>query len=384
MENNNPASLNKKIATVAAILAGLLVIVLGYYLYLAYSSGGNAVIGDPDNALIEQASKNAQSLDMQAASAAYAELAATETDPEQRARYVIMQGSAANNSGNYNMGIPLLKEVVADMSISNQLRAEALIAMAQVSFKPNSDEALRLIFNDDGIYAEALGSGGISSTEDLKLAIGNLYQMADSYHQYAISQYARAFAEGRYLLNRSDLSEAERQESLTFIENALNSGDALLSAELASGFYEADQVSVISDSLFMSMHMRLFALEVLARTDETKREEVESYYTYTLDVFASILNVPAVWSLESYVRFYYAVYLVDVYGEERADDIRQAMSRVIAETDDRAISNAYSIWPFFEATLVNPTNSANATMIQNVANIDSAFQAFLEAKGWLK
>lgn len=385
MENNNPASLNKKITTVAVILAGLLLLVIGYYFYLAYSNGGEAVIEDPDKALVEEATKNAQSLDMQAASAVYAELAASETDPEKRARYAIMQGFASNNSGNYEVGIPLLKAVVADPAASNQLKAEALIAMLQVNFKPNSEEALQLIFNDDGIYAEALSGGDINNIEDLKSGINNLYQVADNYHQYAVSQYARAFAEGRYLLNRSDLSESERQESLIFIENALNNGDALLSTELASGFYEMDQVNAVRDALFMSMHMRLFALEVLARTDETKREEVDSYYGYTLDVFSYTLNAPAMWSIESYVRFYYAAYLADVYGEERVGDIQQVMSRVIAETDDRAISNAYSIWPFFEATLSNPeSSSADASMIQEVASVDPAFQAFLEARGWVR
>lgn len=383
MENTNPASLNKKIVFTALIMGMLALLFGGYYFYLAPDDNG-ASVEDPDRAMIEEASKNVQALDMTAASAMYAELTSSETDPEKRARYAIMQGFTSNNAGNYESGIPLLKAIIADPAIPNQLKAGALITMLQVGFKPNSEEALRLIFDDGGIYAEALAGGDINDMDDLQLAIDNLYQVADSYHQYAVSQYARAFMRSRYFFSHPDLTEAEKQEVLTMIETALNNGDALLSAELDSGFYKENQVDPIKDMLFMSMHMRLFALEVLARTDETKREEVDSYYAYTLSVFSSILNAPATWSIENYVRFYYAAYLTEVYGEEREDEIRNAMAPIYIVSGDRAVSNEYSIWPFFEVTLANSeSRSVDAEMIREVADIDSNFQTFLEAKGWL-
>lgn len=380
MHSSDQVPLNKIIAAISVVVAGVSLLIMGYYFYLAYNRGAS----DPDNVLIVEASKNVQTLDMQSASASYAALATSETDPEKRARYVIMQGFTSNNAGNYEAGIPLLKAVVANPAESNQVKAEALITMLQISFKPNSEEALDLIFNDDGIYAEARGDGDISSVVNQKFAIGNLYQVADTYHQYAISQYARAFLEARYLLSHRGMSGVEKQESLTFIEATLNNGDALLSVELNSGFYEKDQVNAVRDMLFMSMHMRLFALEVLARTDETRRDDVEAYYAYTLGVFSYTLNVPAVWSMENYVRFYYAAYLADVYGEEKAGEIHNVMLPLYVVSGEREISNSYSIWPFLESALSSSeSHNADAAMIQKIAGIDPTFKAFLEAQGWL-
>lgn len=382
MTNDTHLALNKILATIAIVLACLLVLVSSYYFYISYTS--RVSVADSDTALLNEAASRAQALDMNAASAMYAELVATETDPTKRARYAILQGFATNHAGQYDVGIPLLKAVAADQTVPSELKAEALIALLQLNFKPEATVPLRMIFNDGGIYAEAMADGSVDNIRDLRTAVNNLYETADSYHAYAVSEYARAFAAGQYVLNSTDLPADEKEERLAFIKNSIIAGDSLIDAELQAGLYKEDTTNVVRELLFTSMHMKLFALEVLARADESMRGEVDTYYKFLLEVFADTLNAPSVWSIENYARFYYAAYLAEVYGEERAVDIQTAMLPLYNASGDRALSNTYSIWIFFENALGAPEQyGVNASLITKVAEISNDFNVFLQAKGWV-
>lgn len=323
----------------------------------------------------------ASNLNMEGAADMYASMAAAETDPVRKARLLTLEGFSRNNMGEYEAGIPLLKSVVANESLPNRIKAEALLAMMYVSFT-NDINPLQLIFNDSGIYAEALSGGDINNQMDLNVAVRNLYKKADTYYPYAFSQLALSVAPAYYLLNEKEASEEDRAKARTAIQSYLVKADSLLNSEMREqNIYAGEFDNVIRFLFPMSMHLRLRALEALALEDESRRAETEDYYAYIIGVF-SFFNTPAHKSIESYVRFYYASYLARVYGEIREPEIMQAMMPV-HDTSDLAKSNSFSVWKFFEKELTSST-SVEAVHINAVAEYDPTFKTFLISKGWLQ
>ena len=360
------------------IIYGVLAVLVVAILYVGFNWYTDKQVAERQQA-ITAANVQATQLDMEGAGAMYAAMAAAETDPLKRARLLTLEGFARNSAGEYSAGIPLLKSVVADPNVPNKIKAEALLAMLYVSFR-NDMTPLQLIFNDGGIYAEALAGGDINSNDDLLDAVTNLYSKADSYYPYAFSQLALTVRPVYFLLNIEESSDAEKETARQAIEAHLTRADELLGSEMREQNLYASELDNVIRGLFpMTMHLRLRALEALALEDETQQPRTEEYYTYILGVF-DYYEMPMYRAIESYMRFYYASYLARVHGEIRAQEISQVMAPVYDETN-LAVSNSYSIWKFFETELANPA-SLETSHIRRIAEHDPAFKQFLINKGW--
>lgn len=370
----------------------LLVVVIVMGVYFAYAWYQTNILGDDSSENPSLADRNtderflaatadAQNLNMEAASARYRELAESEQDPILKRRYTILEGFSLNNSGNYQSGIKLLKSVVADPEATDQVRAEALIAMLHVYYRSVGVEILQEIFNDGGIYAEAMGEGDLNNLADLEEAVINLYRTASDYYQYAFTQYALANAPSVFVLNNPDASEDAISEAIETARTYVNKGDVLLDIEMRSGLYVNDEENVIRDLLFMAMHLRLHTLETIARKKEDYREIVESYYPRVIE-FYNDFDYLAVKSLEAYVRFYYAAYLADVYGEDRAAEIRTVLQPIYDSNADWQSVVGYSFGPFVGSVMERPIEEHNSIndMISTLSEIDSSFSEFVSVQ----
>lgn len=302
---------------------------------------------------------------------------------DSRAKLQLRLGHMRNFLSDYRGGIPLIKEVIADESVSPEIRSLA-IGYLFLSYTNGRDtRAAEVIFDDTGIYRTALAGGDIRHPEDLGRAMHNLFLVADSWYETSFIKYLLALQAAGRLLDDATLSASEKQESVQTVIAYVTEGDVLWGHELARDDYSG---SVFQRLAVLSTAFRFYNLTVIARFDESYRSKAESAYDEMMRQFARYRSegnnrfIPT----EGYIRLYYAAYLADVYGEDRAPHIRGIIAPTIIADGVEGEANELGIWRFYKLELTRDVaeRQHNERFILSVAKYAPDFDAFLISKGW--
>lgn len=279
----------------------------------------------PPKTLLELAQRDVDNLDLYVAGNKFEILSNNEIDLIGKARYMILAGWSYNSAGDYVFGIPILKNIVTDNSLPVDVRTEAVIALGSVSYHINVARAHDVLFNDDESSSPLFKSTASTSIPIIVSDFHKLFVSADQLHQYSFTKYALSSVHVFALLNL-ELNKEQQLSTLESIKTLVKTGDYLFAEEKQSGLYEAESINILRTQAPLIMHLRLLAQEAVARfeDDDRGRKNIDDYYKTVIDTFDSY-DTPALQSAETLVRFNYAIYLYDVYGEKRADDVRDAL-----------------------------------------------------------
>ncbi len=361
---------NRTVYVVLAI-AFIVGLSVAYWWYTAYRPAE----------LFRAARQSSASLDFQQAAENYRTLSESAGSSDDRTRYRIREGFSDNRGGNFATGIPILKDVISDPAVPNYLKVEALVAMTNIYYRYRWREPLQMIFSDGGMYANALGEGSIDKLADLENALEKLYGTANETYETSYVHYMLAVAAASRVLDRPGLPEDTMTKEIGSIRSHIQRGDSLYRLEFDRGLYTSSSLSIFNVFRISMRHFRLFSLEVVARYDLSYRKTVEETYQR---VILDSSQWPS--TVEAYMRFYYAAYLIDVYGSSRSDEVKSIMWPIMEETGSWGESNRLSMWVFLDRELNRPVSEQghNKRFILSIAAADPEFKEFLIKKGFLK
>ena len=329
------------------------------------------------------ATQSSANLDFLQAAERYSLLRASAKNSDDAIRYRIREAYTYNRGGNIAAGIPIFKAIISDSNVPDHLKAEALLTMPSIYYRGRWKEPLQMIFNDGGIYAVALGEGNIDNLTDLATALENLYKTANEIYETSYAHYMLAVAAASRVLDRPGLPKDTMTKEIESIRSHIQRGDSLYRLEFDGGLYGDGSLSILNTLRTPARSLRLFSLEATARHDPSTRGIVEeTYQQVTLN--QSELPDPQV--IEAYTRFYYAAYLIDVYGSSRNAEVKSVMRPILEETGSWGESNKLSMWVFLDRELNRPVaeQNHNKRLILSVAAADPEFKEFLIKKGFLK
>jgi hypothetical protein len=293
-------------------------------------------------------------------------------------------GQLYNRNGEYATGIPILKEIVANESLSSKLRVEALITMVGPYYNGRLQEPLELIFADDAsLYKEALGTGNANDPDDLQIALRRLLERGDSLYPMSYIKYSIALWYSGQLIDNNALTKEERDSYQLALLELLAEGNGLRDIEIRSNDFRSP--NLIYDLYFVAQNFKFYNLTILARLDKSYVGSVESAWNTLMSEYDRIQDLSTAQKLvQSYTRFYYAAFLADIYGSAKQEEIISVMSPIALGIGDFANSNQFLL-PFFEKELTRPQveRGHNEKFILAVASLDVDFKNLLESKGWL-
>lgn len=317
------------------------------------------------------------SFDFEKAISLYQGLADTTDNKETAASAEVKLGNAYILSGNAKQGISQIKRVIADESLSGRTRAWALSVMTNAYYHGRDKKALQLIFDDSGIYKEAMEGGDINNIHDLEEALHRLYLIADTWDTYHYLSYVIALQPANDLLDNPSLTDAQKKNDLQSLKDGIREGDKMASLEAArSDFLPYATMWVLA------RQFRFFNLLVLARYDQSYEQDAQAAYEELMTIYAAYPDNQPLKMLSGYTRFYYAAYLAEVYGAKRAQDI----ASIIKPTTSAEQAYQLSVWRFYqnEMTRDKADRNHNEKFILSVATYDADFDAFLISRGWKK
>jgi len=366
---------NRLVFAIGAIIA-FSAFVVGYYLWQSF--------------IERQYEERAQSIRRTIATDLYFDTASLDeyaaaleqlADPQVHAQHQIRLGAAYNLADKYERGVPLIKGVIADESVSADTRALGVAYLFLAYAKDRDQNVGKLVFDDSGIYNEALGGGDFTRTADLEAAYHRLFQIADEWQPVSLIKYLLALKSANDLLDTENLSEKREAEDIQAITVYIRSGDSLSAQERARTGYNG---SLFQASGSFGWNFRFYNLTSLARFDVSKQSEVEESYRRITQAVAANQPHGGLLAIENYARFYYAAYLADVFGSARAADIVSSMAPTLATDGLQGRANENGIWPFYEAELTRPEpeRNHNRRFILSIAALNPGFDAFLLSRGW--
>lgn len=304
------------------------------------------------------------------------------------ARMRIKIGFQYDKDGDYLTGIPIIKKVAYDETLSPEIRSEAMARIIMAYSGNEKREIMQSIFNDTNpIMRGSLGGGNINSLQDLRKAAVALLERANGIYEYSYLDYLLA-ARKSYLLtseinyfNGEEIA-AKKAEVLSLIQ----SGDALLKTEISRNDFKRGGFNY--DFLTSGQSQKLQAFAQLALIDRV----YEKSATDVFDGLATIRDTyykngsdnPTYFGTEFFIRFYYASMLAHFYGSADKKELEDIMAPTMIETGNRGIANRKIAWRFYQNALTRPEKdrSSNYRSIIQLASILPDFNQFLLQQGW--
>lgn len=298
-----------------------------------------------------------------------------------RAQQQVLLGQAYNLSGDYQKGVLLIKEVIADQSVQPETRALAVGFLFLASATDRDKKVFQLILDDDGAYKDALGGGDINSMSDLNRGMNRLFVTADGWYPTSFIKHLLAFETSSDLLDHADLPKSQKEVGIATLKEELAAGETLFATEQERKDFN---YSLFQYLYSLNLHFRFFDLAALARFDSSYQSRVDVEYKKLLQRYSTRKNRGSFLMLETYTRFYYAAYLADVFGATRAADIKDIMAPTLEQEGLQGKANILGIWRFYqhELTRDKAERNHNEHFILSIATYDTDFDAFLVSRGW--
>jgi len=310
-------------------------------------------------------------------------------DSNLAARMLIKIGFQYNKEGKYLVGLPILKRVAFDETLSPEIRSEALARIVMAYSGNEKLEIMQAIFNDDHeIMRSALGTGSMKNIEDLRAAAVRLLEKATSIHEYAYLDYILAARKSYLLVGEiknfsSEEIIARKEEILSFIER----GDALTKIETRSSDFKRGSFN--SDFLSSGQSQKLQAFAELARIDRQYEKSATDVYnglqTMRDTYYKYGYTAPSFLGTEGFIRFYYASMLAHFHGVAYKKEIESVIAPTMSTDGNWGITNQKITWRFYENELTKPLHqrSSNYKSILEIASVLPDFDTFLIEKGWI-
>ena len=259
-------------------------------------------------------------------------------------------------------GITLLKEVIANENYTPMIRAYAVQQLGHLLSAYNTSEIKDEVFKDEP-YKNFLAEG------DYPLALRRLYEYSSSFYPLGVPELriARWYStEVLKLVQGGGSDEAtknniERMKSI--IRQKLVNADKYL-------------LEISTDE-----QARSYTAEVLYRKGAVLGELYLAGDTSFGDpeaTFKKALELSAIRAgQESAAKLRYAVFLAEMYGEERVDDIKKLLSDFYVGTKYASTNTVRSIKNEKDGTLGNRDDYLL------LASMDAQFAQFLRTLGWV-
>jgi len=285
-------------------------------------------------------------------------LAAEDSAQEAQIRFNIARTEELLKDG--SPALVTLKQIAADERYYPVIRATAVqeIAMMRTAF-PLGDDALEDIFKGEPYASFREGVGE-------RVAYAKLFEYATSIHPLSLS-----YAFAAYL----------RAEELRVIGTTTPEAAAHIDAIRAHLAATQDDLprllanpnEAISAARLYRQQAMTIALMTELGVPGYSNETAESYFQRAMNTTSTIGYHSQAFA------FQYAVFLVDAYGERRADDVRALLS---VFTSDKASTVAGSSRDIFAAARTKSSLSDTRSRLVRVAKVDQAFKAYLITLGW--
>jgi hypothetical protein len=371
----NVTGSGKKFLIAGAIFVVILIVIFSYARYTATKK---------NNHLSEQLSSIKQSeRDLDFASAQKETLLLIESyrhsgEKEKELGAMSRLAFDYDRAGDFKKGVPLFKQVILDPQTSPQIKAESIARLTNTYYRGGWKELAQEIFNDSRApFATALGTGSLTDSHDLSRAINSLNEIANKTYPLSYLYYTDA---SWYAARITALDS----DAFKRVQSDIATGDALSAKEATMSDFIPGSFSF--DFYSAGNLARFNAMTLMAQQDGQLAATVAKDYAELMDTFARYPDHHALQSIEKYVRFYYAAFLANFYGETEKTDITDILRPTFSSVDGLDKINGYSIWPFYERELSKPEGEqgANAKSILKLASVVPEFNDFLVSKGWKK
>jgi len=257
-------------------------------------------------------------------------------------------------------GIVLLKEIAANVNYTTKIRAYSIQHIGHLLYAINTKEINDEIFKDEPYKSFLSGS-----ENDYSIARRKLYEYASSIYPLGIPELRIAKWYSEEILRLQKLSGEDNKQKIEGMKSII--GQKMISADK----YLADIVN--------SEQSRSFAAEVLYRKANVQADlylagdknfgDPEENYKKSLNV--AILKV----GNESSASIRYAVFLAEMYGEKRLQDIKALLAGFYSGRYD-ATNTVRSIRNEKNGLLGNK----NDYLL--LAKLDPMWRDFLISLGW--
>ena len=259
-------------------------------------------------------------------------------------------------------GIALLKEVIANENYTPMIRAYAVQQLAHLLSAYNTSEIRDEVYKDEP-YKSFLAEG------DYPLALRRLYEYSSSFYPLGVPELriARWYStEVLKLVQGGGSDEATK--------NNIEGMKSIIRQKLANADKYLLEISTDEQA-------RSYTAEVLYRKGAVLGELYLAGDTSFGDpeaTFKKALELSAIRAgQESAAKLRYAVFLAEMYGEERVDDIKKLLSDFYVGTKYASTNTVRSIKNEKDGTLGNRDDYLL------LASMDAQFAQFLRTLGWV-
>jgi len=260
-------------------------------------------------------------------------------------------------------GVRLLKEVAANTSYTQTIRAYAVQYLGHLLYAINTEEINKEVFKDEPYKSFLSGSA-----DDRSVARRKLYEYASSIYPLGIPELRIAKWYSQELVHISGpgaqgiASSTQVEEMKAIIRQKLASADSYV-ASIARDEQAGQYIPEV-------LYRKATVLGDLYISGDTSFGDPEQTYKQALT--ASTLRV----GQESSAKFSYASYLARKYGAQRADDIKVLLKDFYAG-DRYAKTNTVDMIRGEKNNLLG-----NKPYLLLLAKIDTNFATFLKSLGW--
>lgn len=362
----------KKTAAIIGVLVVLGIIAVGVqYFYESHGGQSSNTVYSSTNTPTTVLSQNnpdfaqalaAQSQHNYTLSKQYYEAALqTTTDPVQQAQIEYDIASATEESGDYADAIQMYKQIAADTSNYNFVRAYAVQQIGLIYYT-------YLGGNESPIVAATFNSAPYSSfyaTSSISLSYKNLFQYAASIYPLGQSESRIAYW---YAVNIADTLHSTTTPEAVSELSSMNQAIQLANQDSARAVLDPGSQRMVP-SVYM---LEGLSYEFLAPLGVASSTEIEAQFSQAVRLADSF-------GYAGYERYYYASYLARAYGSSRESDIQSLLAPFTS-------SNAAEIDPpvsaFFAATESDSSQNVNKQSMIRLANLDPSFKTYLLSLGW--
>ncbi len=261
--------------------------------------------------------------------------------------------------------IPVYKEIGANPAYTNIAQAYAIQQLANMFYIYGDNEITEAVFKDEP-YKQFFVAG------DVSLSYRNLYEYSSSLYPLAISELRIAgWYAGEVLrlhtASSANMNAATREQIARYKET--------VRTRIASADRDILRIQTNpNDNTPMTAILMRKGVIIgnLQLTGDTSFGDMEPFFQRVLSLHALSGDQ---WA-DGYTRYYYALYLSRLYGNERVDDVRKILSNFY---QNDAYRNS-QVEIFFKNERRNTLGVQK--QLGTLASIDPKFKEYLSSLGW--